>query len=234
MLSLKEVNVIRGNIHVLHNVSFSVKEGEVMLLMGPNGAGKTTLLETIMGLHRPKTGTIEFAGECINDFEPHQRIMRGITLIPEGKQIFPRMTVIENLLVGAYRVRGKEKIKESLKLIFNLFPIIEERKRQKAGTLSGGEQQMLAIARALIQNPKLLMLDEPSAGLMPKLVTQIFEALRVSVRSEKKTIILAEQHTKALDLADRALVIENGKIVLEGEPESLKRDKRIKEAYMGL
>lgn len=234
MLDLKEVNVFRGNIHVLHDISFRVGEGEVIALMGPNGAGKTTLLETIIGLHKPRTGTIEFARERINDLEPYQRVSRGITLVPEGKQIFPYMTVLENLLMGAYNVRDKEKINESLELVFELFPRLKERKNQKAGTLSGGEQQMLAIARALIPNPKLLMLDEPSSGLMPKLVTQIFQVLKELIREGKKSIILVEQHIRALDLVDRALMLENGRIVLEGDPESLKGDKRVREVYLGL
>jgi branched-chain amino acid transport system ATP-binding protein len=234
MLDVSNINVFPGGSHVLWDISFRVEEGEVMALLGANGAGKTTLLETIIGMHKPRTGKVEFLGERIDGYKPYHVVQKGVALVPEGRQIFPQMSVLENLLMGAGSSYSKERFKESLELIFKDFPVLKERKNQLAGTLSGGEQQMLAIGRALASNPRLLMLDEPSSGLGPKLVDQVFVTLE-KLTEEKRTIILVEQHVKrALDLAKRALVLENGRISLAGDSASLKNNESVRKAYLGM
>jgi branched-chain amino acid transport system ATP-binding protein len=234
MLSLESVNVHRGGIHVLWDISFYVEEAEVFAILGANGAGKTTLLEAVAGLNRTRTGKILFRGERIDTLQPHQIVAKGIALVPEGRLIFPRLTVLENLRLGAYHVKYNERIQKAFDIVFHMFPVLESRREQSGGTLSGGEQQMLAIGRALMSDPAVVMLDEPSSGLAPKIVTNIFECIE-NLTSEKKTVILVEQHVKkALEIADRVAVLESGRIAIEGEPSALMKKDHIREAYLGV
>lgn len=234
LLKVNSINVDRGSIRVLHDVSFSIEEGEVFAILGANGAGKTTLLETISGLNSPRSGEIAFQGERIDRFPPHKIVSRGVALVPEGRQLFPNLTVAENLSMGAYNIRDRNSVDSALRSVTETFPWLETRKHQKAGTLSGGEQQMLAIGRAIMSRPKLLMLDEPSSGLAPRLVGKIFEAVEKLSR-EKMTILLVEQYvSKALELARRAAVFESGRITLEGDPATLVKNSHVKAAYLGL
>jgi len=233
LLELSKINVFYGDLQVIWDASFRVKKGEIVAILGPNGAGKTTLLKTISGVLKPRSGTITFLGERIDAINSHQIAELGISHVPEGRRLFPQMTVLENLEMGAYPRKARKKKSDALERVFQLFPILKERKNQLAGTLSGGEQQMLAIGRGLMSNPLLLMLDEPSLGLAPKLVSKTFEIVR-EINDEGLTLLLVEQNIHyALELADRAHVLETGRIVLEGEGKHLLNDPYLKKAYLG-
>ena len=231
MLKVHNINVYYGKIHALKDVSFEVHPGEVVALIGANGAGKSTTLKTVSGMLRSRTGSIEFMGENISHVESHRLLRKGLAHVPEGRRIFLQMTVLENLEMGAYI--HKAPTKAELEDIFARFPRLEERKNQIAGTLSGGEQQMLAMGRALISHPDLLMLDEPSMGLAPILVEQIFDIIR-ELHKAGTTILLVEQNAEmALDIADRAYVLESGSIALSGTGHELAQSDAIKKAYLG-
>ncbi len=232
MLVIERLNVFYGAIQAINDLSITVNEGEVVSIIGGNGAGKSTLLRTVSGLLRPRTGRIEFKGEEIQGC-PADRIVRmGISHSPEGRRIFTNMTVHENLQMGAF-TRADGDVGKDMEAAMDLFPRVRERLRQSAGTLSGGEQQMLAICRALMSRPRLLLLDEPSMGLAPNLVTEIFNIVR-SLHEKGVTILLVEQNAhRALEVADRAYVIETGSLVLEGTGADLLKDPRVKEAYLG-
>jgi branched-chain amino acid transport system ATP-binding protein len=233
ILELADVNVYYGAIHALKGVSLSVRQGEVVTLIGANGAGKTTTLATVCGLMRPRSGAVRYAGEDIGKVATHQLVARGLVMAPEGRGIFPALTVEENLRLGAYARRDKAGIEHDLQRGFEIFPRLAERKKQKGGTLSGGEQQMLAIARALMSQPKLLLLDEPSLGLAPLIVQTIFETID-QVNKQGVTILLVEQNARiALKHSHRAYVIESGEISIEGNSAELLDDPRVKAAYLG-
>ncbi len=232
MLELKGIHAGYGEFRVLHDVNMHVEKGEIVALIGPNGAGKTTTLRTVLGMTTLYEGKVLFKGEDITKVPTHKRVEKGIAMVPEGRGIFTPLTVYENLLAGAYTKRAEEKLQDSLEFVFTLFPRLKERKNQIAGTLSGGEAQMLAIARALMSRPELLLLDEPSLGLAPKIVLEVFDVIR-KLREEGVTILIVEQHVKnSLETADRAYVMETGRIVLEGEAKSLLKDERLKKAYL--
>jgi branched-chain amino acid transport system ATP-binding protein len=234
LLDVEGIDVLYGELQALWDVSLDVGEGEFVVLVGSNGAGKTTTLRAISGILKPAKGRISFAGRDITGMPPHRIAELGLAHIPEGRQLFPKMTVLENLKAGAYIKRARERVEETLESIFTLFPLLRERRDQLAGTLSGGERQMLAIARGLMLRPKLLMLDEPSLGLAPKLVLKVFEKLKM-LHEEGLTILLVEQNVKyALELADRGYVIETGRIVLQGSGKELLQDPMVKKAYLGL
>lgn len=234
MLEVKKIDVFYGNSQVLWDVSMEVREGEIVSIIGANGAGKSTTLKTIIGLLVPRSGSIKFLGEDITKLPPHERIKRGISLIPEREKIFPKMSVEENLLLGLYPLEEKKKGSEKLEWIFEIFPILKERKNQQAGTLSGGEQQMLAIARALMSSPKLLILDEPSQGLAPIMVSKVFNIVE-NLKKEGVTILLSAQNVfHSLSISDRAYVLENGRITMEGKGKELLKDEKIKKAYLGM
>ena len=231
LLQVLDLHVNYGPIKALKGISFSVEEGSVTALLGANGAGKTTTLKTISGLLKPVRGSILFEGRDISKLPAYRVARLGIALCPEGRRVFSSLTVHENLLAGAYT--RKESIKEDLDMIFSIFPILAERKKQLAGTLSGGEQQMLAIARALIAKPKLLMLDEPSLGLAPKLTREIFDTI-LEIRETGVTILLVEQNAfMAMNIADMIYVLETGKVTLSGKPEEIKDRWEIVEKYLG-
>ena len=233
MLKVNEIDVFYGAIQALFSVSLEVKKGEIVTLIGANGAGKSTLLKTISGLIRPRTGSIYFEDIDITKKSSMEIVKLGISHVPEGRRVFPEMTVLENLELGAYLRKDKQGIKEDLKKVFERFPRLYERKNQLAGTLSGGEQQMLAIGRALMSRPKLLLLDEPSMGLAPILVTEIFKIIK-EINSQGTTILLIEQNAHmALSIADRACVIETGRIVLSGEAKDIAANPEVKKAYLG-
>jgi len=234
MLEVKDLNVSRGALPVLWNISLEVKKGEVAALIGSNGAGKTTLLSTIAGLLKPSSGNIMFNGKEVNGLLPHQVVNLGISFVPEDRKLFSYMTVGENLLLGAYSSRGKNSKEDILKMVYQLFPVLKEREKQLAVTLSGGEQRMLAIARGLMSNPELLILDEPSQGLSPKLTMEIFRAVE-ELRKHGLSVLLAEQNVYyALKFSDKAYVMETGKITLKGKGEELLKNKHVKEAFLGL
>jgi len=233
MLEFENVHVYYGNIHALKGISFYVKEGELVTLIGSNGAGKTTCLHTISGLLHPKQGKITYQGEDITYLSPYKVVKRGISQAPEGRHIFAGLTVKENLIIGSIQRQDSSGVATDLKYIYSLFPVLEQRLSQKAGTLSGGEQQMLAISRALLSKPKLLLLDEPSLGLAPLVVQEIFAVIQ-KVRNEGCTLLLVEQNArKALEIADRGYVIETGSITLEGSAQELRANKKVEEAYLG-
>lgn len=231
---MDRINVLHGDLQVLWNVSFKIDRGKLVTIIGPNGAGKTTILNTISGLLRPRSGSIIYLGKRVENLPPHKLVKLGIAHVPEGRRLFPQLSVMENLKMGAYtreRVREKD---EMLEWVFQLFPILKERKNQRASTLSGGEQQMLALGRGLMSKPKLLMLDEPSLGLAPKLVPLVFEVIE-RVNKEGITVLLVEQNVhQALELADRSYVLEEGKIVLEGKGKELINNEHVKRAYLGI
>jgi len=232
ILNVDNINVYYGAIHAIHNVSFHVNEGEVVTLIGANGAGKSTILKTVSGLLRSKTGDVQFAGHSIAQTAPHKIVEEGLAHVPEGRRIFQQMTVEENLEMGAY-TQPKSGIPADLEMVFEQFPRLKERRRQIAGTLSGGEQQMLAMGRALMSHPKLLLLDEPSMGLAPILIEQIFEIIR-SLHKAGTTILLVEQNAQmALSVADRAYVLETGEITLSGTGDELIHSDEIRKAYLG-
>lgn len=234
MLNVESINVFYGGAQALYNVSLRVNKGEIVALVGSNGAGKTTTLKTIAGLLRPSSGNIYFLNERITDLPPNIISEKGISLVPEGRRLFPFLTVQENLEIGAYKGEARKKLKDSLEQVYQLFPRLKERRNQMAYTLSGGEQQMLAIGRALMSRPKLLMLDEPSLGLAPLIYRKIFDTLK-EINFQGITILLVEQNVHmALKLANRAYVIENGRIVMEGESEKLLVDENLRKAYLGI
>lgn len=231
MLEVKDINVYYGNIHALKDVSFNVNDGEIVALIGANGAGKSTTLKTVSGLLRSRTGDIVFNGKSIAHTEPYKLVSEGLAHVPEGRRIFLQMTVLENLEMGAYT--QKDGIKEGIDDIFRRFPRLKHRKNQIAGTLSGGEQQMLAMGRALMANPRILLLDEPSMGLSPLLVSEIFDIIQ-EINKQGVTILLVEQNAKkALSIANRAYVLETGRIVKEDDAQALLHDEAIKKAYLG-
>ena len=233
LLEVKNLDVHYGVIQAIKDVSFEVNEGEIVTLIGANGAGKTTTMQSIMGLIHPSRGEIYYDGQKINGIPSHKIVKLGMTQVPEGRRIFSELTVYENLLMGAYTRTDKDGIEKDFKDIYELFPRLEERKNQIAGTLSGGEQQMLAMGRAIMSKPKLLMLDEPSMGLSPLLVDQVFEIIK-HFHEIGTTILLVEQNAnKSLAISDRAYVLENGKIVLTGTGKELLASEEIKKAYLG-
>ena len=233
MLEVKDLKVYYGMIQAIKGVSFHVNEGEVIALMGANGAGKTTILHTISGLLTPKEGTVTFEGKDIVKIPGHKIVSMGMAHVPEGRRVFAQQTVEENLLLGAYARKDKDGIQKDLEHVYDLFPGLLERKKQLAGTLSGGEQQMLAMARALMSRPKILLMDEPSMGLSPLLVKEIFHIIQ-DINKDGTTILLVEQNAKmALAIADRAYVLETGKISLEGTGEELSASEEVRKAYLG-
>lgn len=232
VLTVKNINVYYGAIHAIKGISFDVDRGEIVTLIGANGAGKSTTLHTVSGLLRSKTGDIEFLGESISHTAAHKIVSKGISHVPEGRRIFQGLTVEENLQMGAF-VTKKDRIQHNLEYVYEQFPRLKERTSQIAGTLSGGEQQMLAMGRALMSDPELLMLDEPSMGLAPILVDQIFEIIK-NLNKAGTTILLVEQNAQmALSVADRAYVIETGKIALSGTGEELAKSDEVRKAYLG-
>ncbi|MEM2883084.1 MAG: ABC transporter ATP-binding protein [Nitrososphaerales archaeon] len=232
MLEVNALNVSYGEIQVLWDVSLKVEQGEIIALIGSNGAGKTTLLKTIAGLLKPTSGSINYFNERLDKLPPHKIVEKGVALVPEGRGLFPHMTVYENLLMGAYTQRQNSK--EILSWVYEIFPILKERANQQASTLSGGEQQMLAIGRSLMSNPKFLMLDEPSQGLGPKIVLKILDTVK-QINSRGVTIMLVEQSVPfALELANRVYVLENGKIVHSGRSEEIRNLEDVKKAYLGI
>ncbi len=233
MLEIRDLNVYFGVIHALKGVSLTVNDGEIVTLIGANGAGKTTTLRTISGLIKPKSGTISLDGADITGLPAKERVRLGISHVPEGRRVFPAMTVLENLELGAYLRRDKQGIAKDLNKVYEHFPILYDRRRQSAGTLSGGEQQMLAIGRAMMSRPRILFLDEPSMGLAPLLVQEIFNIIK-SINESGTTILLVEQNASmALKTADRAYVLETGSIVISGSGEELAQSEDIKKAYLG-
>jgi len=233
MLVLEDVNVYYGAIHALKGISFEVNQGEIVTLIGSNGAGKSTSLKTISGLLRPKTGSITFKGENLASIPPQVIVAKGISQVPEGRHVFANMTVIENLELGAYLRKDKAGIKQDMQRVYELFPRLLERNSQISGTLSGGEQQMLAMGRALMSKPQLLLLDEPSMGLAPILVKQIFSIIK-DINASGTTILLVEQNAHmALSVANRAYVLETGKIVLSGDSKQLAASEEVRKAYLG-
>ena len=234
MLELRDVHSYYGNIHALKGISFTVEDGEIVTLIGANGAGKSTTLRTIQGLMRPRQGTVILNGVALEKLPTDQIVAQGVSQAPEGRQIFPRMTVLENLEMGAYQRKDKEGIQKDLNRVFELFPRLKERIRQAGGTLSGGEQQMLAMGRAMMARPKVLMLDEPSLGLAPILVEQIFDIVK-EINEQGTTILLVEQNAMmALAVATRGYVLEVGHIVLQGTGEELMNNKQVQDTYLGV
>ncbi len=233
MLEVKDLEVYYGMIQALKGISFSVNEGEVIALIGANGAGKTTTLHTITGLLSAKKGSVLFEGKDITKVPGHKIVSMGMAHVPEGRRIFAQLSVLQNLRMGAYTRKDKDEIEQSLQMVYKRFPRLEERRGQMAGTLSGGEQQMLAMGRALMSKPKIILMDEPSMGLSPIFVNEIFDIIR-EVSKGGTTVLLVEQNAKkALSIADRAYVLETGSIVLEGRAEALLADDSIKKAYLG-
>ncbi len=233
MLEIKDIEVYYGMIQAIKGISFEVNKGEVIALIGANGAGKTTILHTITGLLSPKCGSVLFEGKDITKVPAHKIVSLGMAHVPEGRRVFAELTVYENLKMGAYTRKDKDEIEQTLQMVYQRFPRLEERKNQLAGTLSGGEQQMLAMGRALMSHPKIIVMDEPSMGLSPILVNQIFDIIE-EVSKSGTTVLLVEQNAKkALSIADRAYVLETGKIVLEGNAKELMNDDSIKKAYLG-
>jgi branched-chain amino acid transport system ATP-binding protein len=234
MLEIKNIDVFYGDLQVLWDVSFKVHENEIIVLVGANGAGKSTTIKTISSMLTPRNGVIEYKGIRLDQCPPHDIIRHGVVHIPEGRRLFPDMTVEENLIMGSLCARAKSKRKQTLNHVYGLFERLEERKKQMAGTLSGGEQQMLAIGRGMMSLPKVMMFDEPSLGLAPILVDEIFEMIK-SIKSEGVTILLVEQNViQTLAMCDRAYVMENGRIVLEGTGSELMENEKVKEAFLGI
>ena len=233
ILELKDVHTFYGSIHALKGISITVNQGEIVTLLGANGAGKSTTLRSINGLQRPRQGSIHFQGRDITTTPPHEIVKRGIAQSPEGRRLFPRMTVTENLEMGAFQRTDKENFKADMDRVFELFPRLFERRTQKAGTMSGGEQQMCAIGRALMARPKLLLLDEPSLGLAPIFVERIFDIIR-QINEQGTSILLVEQNAlMALDAADRGYVLETGRIVLADKADALKTNEEVRKTYLG-
>lgn len=233
MLEIKDLEVYYGMIQAIKGISFEVNEGEVIALIGANGAGKTTTLHTISGLIAPKKGTVTFEGKEITKTPAHKIVSYGMAHVPEGRRVFASLSVLQNLKLGAYTRSSKEEIEESLQTVYTRFPRLQERKNQPAGTLSGGEQQMLAMGRALMSKPRIILMDEPSMGLSPIFVNEIFDIIK-QVSASGTTVLLVEQNAKkALSIADRGYVLETGKIVLEGKAQELLNNESVKKAYLG-
>jgi branched-chain amino acid transport system ATP-binding protein len=233
MLEVKDINVYYGAIHAIKGISLAIEEGEIVTLIGANGAGKSTTLRTISGLLKPKTGEINFLGKNIAGMPAHKIVREGISQVPEGRKIFAEMTVQENLELGAFTRTDNDEIQNDFKMVFGRFPRLEERKFQPAGTLSGGEQQMLAMGRALMSRPKLLLLDEPSMGLAPLLIKEIFNII-VDINKTGTTVLLVEQNANmALSIANRAYVLETGRITISGDAKQLAASEDIRKAYLG-
>ena len=233
MLEVKDLQVYYGMIQAIKGISFEVNQGEVIALIGANGAGKTTILHTVTGLIAPKAGSIVFEGQDITKIPAHKIVSMGMAHVPEGRRVFAQLSVYDNLKMGAYTRKDKNEIEESLEMVYKRFPRLEERKNQMAGTLSGGEQQMLAMGRALMSKPKIILMDEPSMGLSPIFVNEIFDIIQ-EVSASGTTVLLVEQNAKkALSIADRAYVLETGNIALEGDAKVLMNDESIKKAYLG-
>lgn len=233
MLEVKDINVYYGAIHAIKGISLSVEEGEIVTLIGANGAGKSTTLRTISGLLKPKTGEINFLNKNIAGMPAHKIVREGISQVPEGRRIFAEMTVLENLELGAFTRSDKDEIQNDFKMVFGRFPRLEERRTQLAGTLSGGEQQMLAMGRALMSRPKLLLLDEPSMGLAPLLIREIFNII-ADINKTGTTVLLVEQNANmALSIANRAYVLETGRITISGDAKELAASEEIRKAYLG-
>lgn len=233
MLKVTDLQVYYGVIQALKGLSFEVNEGEVIALIGANGAGKTTILHTVTGLINQKAGKIEFEGKDISHTPAYKIVAEGMAHVPEGRRVFAELSVYDNLMMGAYTRKDKKEIAETLAMVYKRFPRLEERKKQMAGTLSGGEQQMLAMGRALMSKPKIILMDEPSMGLSPIFVNEIFDIIK-AVSASGTTVLLVEQNAKkALSIADRAYVLETGKIILEGDAKVLMNDERVKKAYLG-
>ena len=233
MLEVKDLNVYYGAIHAIKNISFEVNEGEIITLIGANGAGKTTTLHAVSGLLKPKSGSIHCCGKEITHTDAYKIPKLGLAQVPEGRRVFANMTVMENLEMGAYIRNGKENLNEEYERIFERLPRLKERRKQAAGTLSGGEQQMLAIGRALMSKPKMLLLDEPSMGLSPILVQEIFSIIQ-DVNKTGVTVLLVEQNAKmALNIANRAYVLETGQVVMSGDAKELSNNEQVRKAYLG-
>lgn len=233
ILHVDDLNVYYGSIHAVKGISFDVEEGEIVTLIGANGAGKSTTLNTVAGLLKPREGKVEFEGENLLGIPPHTIVSKGMALCPEGRRVFLQMSVRENLEMGAFTRRDSAEIADSLEMVFDRFPRLKEREGQSAGTLSGGEQQMLAMGRALMSKPRLLMLDEPSMGLAPILVQEIFNIIK-SLHETGTTVLLVEQNARmALSVADRAYVLETGRVSMSGNAADLANDDRVKQAYLG-
>jgi len=233
MLNVKNINISYGAIHAIHDLSLEVNTGEIVTLIGANGAGKTSTLRAISGLNIIKSGEISYNGKLISNIGAHKIVAQGLSQVPEGRRVFGDQTIEENLLLGAYLRKSKSEIKASMEEVFTLFPRVKERRKQLAGTMSGGEQQMLAIGRALMAKPKLLLLDEPSMGLAPIVVEEIFEIIK-NIRKSGTTILLVEQNANAaLQIADRGYVLETGSVVLEGLAQDLLHDDSVRKAYLG-
>jgi len=233
ILELNDVHTYYGSIHALKGISIDVREGEIVTLLGANGAGKSTTLRSINGLNRPRQGSIRFQGREITTTAPHDIVKRGIAQSPEGRRLFPRMSVTENLEMGAFQRRDRSDVRQDMERVFELFPRLHERRNQKAGTMSGGEQQMCAIGRALMARPRLLMLDEPSMGLAPIFVERIFETI-VEVNKQGTSILLVEQNAlMALDTANRGYVLETGRIALADDAKSLRENEQVRKTYLG-
>jgi branched-chain amino acid transport system ATP-binding protein len=234
MLSVEKLSVAYAGVTVLRDISLTVTEGEIVSVVGANGGGKTTLLKTLSGLLKPSSGSIEFMGGKIHELPPHEICKRRLIQVPEGRQLFPKMKVIHNLEMGAYLSEARKSAAQSLERVYALFPLFKERKDQKAGLLSGGEQQMLAIGRALMSRPKLLMLDEPSEGLSPLFTSNVFDALKI-LGDQGLTILLVSQEVeRSLALSHRAYVLENGQITLEGKSSDLLNNDKVRESYLGM
>jgi branched-chain amino acid transport system ATP-binding protein len=234
MLEVKNICTGYGGIQVLWDVCLEVKDGELVALVGANGAGKSTLLKTISGLLHQSSGEIRFENKPIQKLPAHAVVARGLAMVPEGRRVFPYMTVRENLEMGAFTVKSAEQVEKNLERVFGLFPKLKERQRQLAGTFSGGEQQMLVIGRALMSEPRFLMLDEPSLGLQPTIVANVFESLRI-LHAQGVTMLLVEQNVrKSLEIAQRAYVLEHGRVALSGSSQSLLADEGVRRAYLGI
>jgi branched-chain amino acid transport system ATP-binding protein len=234
VLEVNNVSAAYGMVQILRDVSFKVEKGEIVSIIGPNGAGKTTLVKTIMGFIKPQTGSIKFNGENIEKMATYDIVKKGLTMIPEGREIFPRMTVEQNLMLGAYTISDKARVKETKEKVEEIFPVLKKKEKALAQTLSGGEQQMLVICRSLMSNPQLLILDEPSLGLAPIIVEKVLDTVRV-INDEGVTVLLVEQNIHdSLGVANRGYVLEQGKIVLEGKSRELLSNSHIKEVYLGL
>lgn len=233
LLEIKDLEVNYGVIKAIKGVSFDVNEGEIIALIGANGAGKTTILHTITGLIQAKKGSIVFDGKELTKTPPHKIVSMGMAHVPEGRRIFQQLSVLENLKLGAYTRKDKSEIASTLKMVYERFPRLEERKNQVAGTLSGGEQQMLAMGRALMSKPRIILMDEPSMGLSPLLVSEIFDIIKVTNESGTTVLLVEQNAKKALSIADRAYVLETGKITLSGDAKDLINDESVKKAYLG-
>jgi branched-chain amino acid transport system ATP-binding protein len=234
MLEVEHVSAGYGMVQILWDISFTIKEKEIVSIIGPNGAGKTTLVRTVAGLLPAKTGAVRFRGENIEKLPPYEIVKRGLTLIPEGRDIFPHMTVDENIRLGAYTIKDKQKVAQTKQKVYEIFPVLKKKEKAAAQTLSGGEQQMLVIARSLMADPKLLILDEPSLGLAPIIVEKVLDTLQM-INEEGVSILLVEQNIRdSLGISNRAYVLEEGKIIIEGEGRNLLNNEHIKEVYLGI